>query len=863
MADRSRFGKWGVELSDDELARAVVGVLQRKRAEPVIVSSWRTPARDAAHYRDLPREGSRFQVDPSLLDLAELLSRPGAGAASAFLTQNAEAGVVWTWPIRIGILPGHRENDARAIAALPWSDVFDLVELSATTTECDLLLLPGSFRSSLAALLDRRLTIHADVVVVIGKLDESGERALRLIEVLRDAADAAGVVVANQPRANREMWFREFIRAMTHDQPLDVAVFAQNQEGVPPPMLVASPKLIEATQLKRHVRRMAEAVETVVVPAAARPRSIESAEPIAAPAMPPMAAPASVDLSGLRELEHIPADAESHLASHVGRAVRTLPPDLRNAATRGLDRDPDQRRVVHKTTDASNRLAETLAPNERYRLQLRIGYPKRGERAANAAFPHHLLPPSMSGHRLTIVFAELPQDDGDDFRQPEVRELVLPAIDESKPVDFWFRTSARTKRYDARVIVLHQNRVLQTLRYSAVFGKPIALDEELDAYRFDDLEGRTRFDAALVANKAGGRMGLCIVVDGKARYVAPGGLDQQVEKVSAVLDKATALVKLPKKLDDAKLLQVMLTLSHEGNQLWTALDIESAGTKLLRAPRLQVVSARPGEYLPVEFFYGRAVPRELRLCSHAVAALDGKDAKCSTANARDELCPVEFWGLSRVIEHVPWISAKKRKATKSVRTKPLLDSVLVGISERVPKKDVTALMKTLNAVTNNNAHLATSWRDWEAKVESVQPSLLVLLAHSSVFQLTGGPALEISGDVLAIASIEPEHVRAKGSKEEPVVLLLACDSVRTPIQYQNAVERLKAKHAGVVLGTLSTVLGPHAATFAGALVQSLASSTGKALKFGDVLLKVKRERIRAGDPFALTLVAYGDSEIRI
>lgn len=856
MADRSRFGDWGVELDDDGLARAVAGKLQRVRKAPVRVRDWPALSGDAREDRDRPRLHTRFQLDPSLFDLAELLSRPAAGAASVFLEQNDDVSVVWTWPIRIGILPGHRESDARAIAALPWDQVFEIVELSATTTECDLLLLPGSFRSGLAALLERRLTIHADLVVVMGRLDESGARAMRLIDVMRDAADAAGVAVANQPRETREQWFREFIRALTHDQPLDVALFAQNTGTTPPPLLVASPKLIEATQLKRHVRRMTEAVESITMAAPAGPRAVEAA-------VPQMAEPARTSLDMLRELEHMPPDGEGHLATHLGRAVRTLPPDLRNAATRDVDRSPDDRRVVHQTVDRKGRVMKTLEPDTRFRLRLRIGHPRRSERAVRAAFPHHLLPPSMTGHRLTIVFAELPQDEREDFRQPVMRELLLPAVDDSQHVDFHFATGANTTRYDARIIILHQNRVLQTLRYSAVFGKPLRLEEELDAYRFDNLEGRTRFDAALVANKAGERMGVCIVVDGKAAYVAPGGLEQQVEKVSAVLDKATGLVKLPKKIDDAKLLEVMLTLSHEGNQLWTALGVNNAGTKLARAPRLQVVSARPGEYLPVEFFYSRPVPMKLSMCQHALAALDGKTEKCSTKNPNDELCPVEFWGLHRVIEHVAWIDAKERKATKSVRTKSLLDSVVVGISERVPKKDATMLMKALNDVSGNNAHRATSWSDWEAKVTSAEPSLLVLLAHSGVFQLTGAPALEISGDVLPIAAIEEKHVRASGSKDEPVVLLLACDAVRTPIQYQNAVERLKAKHAGVVLGTLSTVLGPHAATFASALVKALAQSTGKALKFGDVLLKVKRERIRAGDPFALTLVAYGDSEIRI
>ncbi|HEY0139451.1 MAG TPA: hypothetical protein VGF48_01070 [Thermoanaerobaculia bacterium] len=888
MVDRSRFGSWGVELNDDELARAVAEALYRADQNPLVVRAWEEPARPIEP-RDVPRGTLRFQVDPALLDLGEILSRPAAGAASVFLERELEeTSVVWTYPIRIGILPGYREDEARAIANLDyWPDVYDLVELSATATECDLLLLPANFRSSLAALLARRLTIHADLVLVMGKLDESGAKALRLIDVLRDAADAAGVAVANQPRARRAEWFRNFVQALAHDRPLDVALFAQNDGRTPPPLLVASRKLIDAAQLKAHVRRMTEAIESVVdaEPDPATPavpmsdtdwhvpgvEMVTPDEPISAlprPAGPPSDFAAayrprfecSVALDDLRALEHEPADSELQLASRFGRTIRKLPPDLRNAANRAVGRKPVDRRVVQKTVDGNGNDVKTLAAGQKYRVAFRIGFPRRGETAANKAFPHHFLPPSTTGHRITVVFAELPQNDCDDFRQPDVRELLLPVAAQSKAVEFWFQT--RSDAFDARVIFLHQNRVLQTLRYHAKAGAAIALDEELDVYRFDNLEGRTRFDAAFVANKAGERMGVCIVVDGKAEYVAPSGLEQQVERISAVLDKATGLLKLPKKLDDAKLLEVMLTLSHHGNQLWTALGIFESGGKLANAPRIQVVSARPGEYLPVEFLYGRPISLHLSMCKNAVETLSD-NVECSTADPSLELCPASFWGLNRVIEHVAWIDARQRKATKSVRTTPLLECALLGVSERVPKKDAARLMKALNEATGNNAHQARSWSEWAAKVASEKPSLLVLLTHSSTSAITEVPALELGGETLPIAGIEEKHVRATGSLDEPVILLLGCDTVRAPIPYQDAVERLKAKHAGVVLGTLSTVLGPHAASFASALVKALAEAAGSGSKFGDVLLKVKRERIRAGDPFALTLVAYGDSEIHI
>ncbi|HYO75340.1 MAG TPA: hypothetical protein VE010_02660, partial [Thermoanaerobaculia bacterium] len=558
-------------------------------------------------------------------------------------------------------------------------------------------------------------------------------------------------------------------------------------------------------------------------------------------------------------------DSELHAASAVGRVFRLLPAHVR-VATAAPRAEVDQRRVVAATFSEDGAETTILRNAQKYRAEIRIGHGRKGETVASELFPRHLLPESKTGHRLTIVFAELPQHESDAFLQPQVRELTLPPDGDSRAVRFWFRTGDTAPRYDARVIVLYQNRVLQTLRYSAPLdGKTaIALDAELDVYRLDDLDTRTRFDAALVANKAGERMGVCLVVDGKAAYVAPAGLEQQVDKVSSILDEATKLRKLPKTLGDEKLVEVMLKLSHEGNHLWTSLGLEQAGAKLARARRVQVVAAKPGEYLPVEFLYARPVPLQLTMCNHAAAALGGtNDAKCSTTDPATELCPVEFWGLSRVIEHVAWSDAKKHAAT--ARTRGLFESAVVGLSDRVPPADAKKLMTALDLATDGKAHRATSWSDWTSKIAEHKPSLLVLLTHTTIFQITGGPALEMAGDILPIAAIEEKHLRAPASKDEPLVLLLGCDVKRAPIVYQNAVERLKTKHAGVVLGTLSTVLGPHAAAFAIALVEALseAEASPTPMKFGDVLLDIKRKRLSAGDPFALTLVAYGDSEIRI
>jgi len=75
------------------------------------------------------------------------------------------------------------------------------------------------------------------------------------------------------------------------------------------------------------------------------------------------------------------------------------------------------------------------------------------------------------------------------------------------------------------------------------------------------------------------------------------------------------------------------------------------------------------------------------------------------------------------------------------------------------------------------------------------------------------------------------------------------------------VARFKKKGAALVIGTLSPIRGRHATRFVKGFLAALQSRKGVA--FGDVLLAAKRAMLAQGDPFALTLIAYGDADWRL
>ena len=68
--------------------------------------------------------------------------------------------------------------------------------------------------------------------------------------------------------------------------------------------------------------------------------------------------------------------------------------------------------------------------------------------------------------------------------------------------------------------------------------------------------------------------------------------------------------------------------------------------------------------------------------------------------------------------------------------------------------------------------------------------------------------------------------------------------------------------ASIVLGTLATVHGSHASKFVSTLLSKI-KDKGNGSPFDEILLEVKREMLSDGEPFVLSLTAYGHSSWRI
>ncbi len=146
-------------------------------------------------------------------------------------------------------------------------------------------------------------------------------------------------------------------------------------------------------------------------------------------------------------------------------------------------------------------------------------------------------------------------------------------------------------------------------------------------------------------------------------------------------------------------------------------------------------------------------------------------------------------------------------------------------------------------------------------MEALRPSLLLLLPHTLEHRLARKPALEIgAGQTLISTLIRPEHVRPGPDRPPPVVFLLGCETGSIALPFEGFVAQFRRQGAAIILSTVATIVGRHAAPIARMLVRAIARWPDRAdATFGELMREARREALAGGLPVALCLVAYGDA----
>lgn len=640
-------------------------------------------------------------------------------------------------------------------------------------------------------------------------------------------------------------------------------------------------------------------------PASADPGDFESM---------PLPAPATDEVAPPQPKPAVPVPRARRPGST--RAKPPAPSDGREPATAGAEpapseataeparetaaSAPDPRRVIADVYDAEaaevdRPVTDRLAAGRLYRLRMAIAARRDATLVATAHFPAERLAPDQE-HELVVHFVPLQVDADGNPVAAQSRTLMLPVRADSGPCDFVFSVPKGITTYRARLIVSHRNRVLQTLILSAPVGRSktsFRLDvENLVDPSFDHLDTRRHFDAALIVNHSpAGVAGVTAVRDGVAVFAEPVGLDKLSTLIRDFIQKEIAEPDPKRKYDNKQLQRAIYTLSRYGRALWNELQPKVKALLDVAPARIQIVDARAGAYFPAEFVCPSESPSENAVaCPYAVGALQslgntlagagagtvGDAAAASVAYThgtcphRDDtayLCPSRMWGFHLVLERQPPLDEAaagfllRALSTDSGSTpNDVLQRVLVSVSDKVLKADpkaVARLTAALGAVSADVVY-ARDWQALQADVAARSPTLLVLIGHTEPDDLQI-ETLELGGQRLALDRLEPRHVKGP-AVARPVVLLLACNTASTEIEFLNFTSAFKRCQAGMVLGTVTQIEARRTVAFVERFAQALAAAGAQKPTFGELLLGLRRAMLAGGDGYALSLLAYGDSD---
>jgi hypothetical protein len=230
----------------------------------------------------------------------------------------------------------------------------------------------------------------------------------------------------------------------------------------------------------------------------------------------------------------------------------------------------------------------------------------------------------------------------------------------------------------------------------------------------------------------------------------------------------------------------------------------------------------------------------------------------------DYHCPAALWGFSKCIErHTAADSGQHKFAQPKAASKVLkpFSSVLFGASQSVLKESIDPPSGIQAVVQNHYMQYvkAKGWKNWCEEVLAHSPSTLLLLPHSEQSDNTFNvPALEISGELYAIEGLEREYVVGPESRS-PLVLVLGCSTGLTGVSFVNSISQFRKGGAAMTVGTVALITGRQTVRFVQRFLDSLRAAALQKMPFDEAYLQVKREMLAEGNPFVLSLVAYGDS----
>lgn len=795
--------------------------------------------------------------------------------ASHIVCQPSQRRVKLRWPLRIGVPPGPgaEAQVEEMLARDSWGgNVYEAFVLTRRKSESDLLVCIEQATNAKTMLENASLevgTIRADLVAVFSGPPTAGDQLLSGLEEVRALADAGGSARFEQALGDPIYLLREICISMSHNLTLDAAIaFASQGRG----LLMASAALLDKSKLEFKALELATALTTSAEAKVALGPSNSS--PWANVDSLPRAkartrTPTRIDIG--RHLRRSVRDfgwhAESAEASELGRVMRSLAED---------DAKQSRARFLQAGFASEQRpdapMTGVLKAATSYFVNVFIGATRKGYALGNVAFPD--LPTREDGrsHELDVVFWE-PRL----CKVPQVLRMELPPLGSTLPVKFPLKTRQTTKAINARISVLHRNRVLQTGMLTAPVGRRGPVEFELDAIPrriLSGLDERTNFSMALVLNDTEGEGAVHAMADGKAQTfkVDDPAVADLVTAIGSAISDITADPDNYKGIDAPGSQELLLELAARGADMRQYLERHVVqGGKLVTPEFVQVVATKPGKSFPLEYVYDWTAPdMDAKLCPNAVKALAAGDcvATCqrhkSPGTMERIVCPFGFWGVRCVIErklHDNKKSASVEPAgSKRAVLKPL-SSILVGASSKadaVIPKSISGMLKRMRKL-DPKCRQVTQWSKWPDGIAESKPTTLALVVHQEL-DARGSPLIEIGPPpLLKSLFLREKFVIAPGSEAPPIVLLIGCETGVANISYESFAVKFQWYGAAHVVSTIAEVVGRQAAPMAADILESI-QAVKKPTSFARVMRDARRRLLASGTPMVLGLTSEGDAD---
>ena len=825
------------------------------------------------------------------IDLLDILAHPATGLAARWIDWHSrEADLKWRWPIRVSAFDddfGQLELAALADEYWPANGLATPQVISREEARAEVLVLRADLRASLARILALKHRVRAGLVMLISPRDIRWSNIGPYLDTLLAETQAGGVAIVQPDPATKFVeLFNQWVEHLSHNEPMDVATCLTF--GTDRTTLMLDRRLLQETDFNYAFKVAALQLKelshgTFVLPGAT-PARIDFSWKVGEPAS--ALAREMVERADARDIDFRAESGGASALSEIETATRRAE---REAATGERPRflQGDVFRWVDAKPVAENR---GFVVDALHALDVFISAEAEGQlRADQQVALEDIDWGPQEEVSLQVILAEPNQ-----WSQPLRGLLRLPRHGRSSTHRFEF-TPTRPGAFQGRVTLYYRGRILQTallesrvVTSAAELGKRsvdapgIALRVEAELRRsFATLNERRRFDACIVCNHTVTRQAAITAAGQDGAFIS--SLDKLATPIANINSLLTQVAqdadRYRKGLTSKANAELLGRLALEGNALYRHIvldyiDRSTAATAIRDADYLQIVTMDPDSIVPLEFVYDYPAPRQdAPVCKHAKEALENGrcPSRCRPKQGpAAHVCPLGFWGLRKVIErhiHVPELD----KAAKVLASEPitgrdelsLAGHTLVALSQEVASPGDAELLDALKRIRQPKVTHVKTWKAWAKAIARDKPVMLVVLPHADGVQPQ--ITLEISGDTARSIDIDPSYVHVP-STPPPLTVLLGCDTANTAdtSAYLSHVGVFRQADAALVLGTIATVLGQHAADMAGRLIErmevAIRSEPGR---FGEALLKAKRDAVASSEMIGLCLVAFGDADWKI